>query len=321
MVVIHVGLFKTATTTLQRQFFPRLPDCTVLTREGDKGTLFRVLANNLCHAADRDYLGETFRSLVGAALEGASGSVLLTYEAFSGAIYNGMYNFERNAQRLYDLAPSARILLVIRQQAGMIRSLHNYYIQKGGFASLAEFVENRAVGCDFDVDHLCYDQIIARYQELFGREHVKVLPYELLVADAAGFLNEIAVFVAGVTVPGPVSLGRVNQALSPVSSWTLRHSNRLFRQSRYNPRPRLASMRRAHALRRFLQQVVDPALFGQAGGSLARRDEQLLDALLPRFAASNAEVERLTGLSLAQWSYPLAAPSAKVPRPPSVASA
>jgi hypothetical protein len=305
--VVHIGLFKTATTTLQRQFFPALSGCVFLTRgHGEDKFLFRLLATNLCNADDDSYMEATFRSFLQDKMRNRPETLVMSHEAFSGAVYDGMYNAERNADRLRALLPDGRIVVVVRNQGAMLRSLYNFHVQKGGFASFEEFVANRADGCDFDPDHLHYDTLIARFQQRFGSESVKVLLYESLVARPGEFLAELSSFITGneVRAMAPTNLGTDNRSLSPPSRWLLRHANQLFRVSRFNPKPRLTPIARADKLRALLQNVVDPRLLRgvtQRSGS----DEAALANIVGRYEQSNSRVEEMTGLSLRQWGYRL----------------
>jgi sulfotransferase family protein len=307
-IVFHIGLFKTASTALQRQFFPGLPDTRLLTMRGsgDENKRFGDLAVNLCRADDAKYRGAEFADFV-ADMRQRSGTLLLSHEPFCGAVFQEMSNQERNLARLAALAPDARILLVLRRQDAMIRSLYSHYVLKGGYADFRTFVGGAAVGCRFDPSRLQYDTLVHGYQEAFGSSAVKVLPYELLLRDPDTFLGEITRFVTGGELSvSTTELRTHNRGISAPSRWLLRHTNQWFLRTRYNPRPRLVSVRAARAMRSLLQERVDPTLFRRRGTKMSRADEQFLHDLLPSFVAANTDVATRTGLDLRAFGYPYA---------------
>src|SRR5690606_15618300 len=46
----------------------------------------------------------------------------------------------------------------------------------------------------FTLDYFRYDRLIMHYVELFGRENVLVLPYELFQRDPRDYMNRLAIF-------------------------------------------------------------------------------------------------------------------------------
>ncbi len=305
-VVVHIGFPRTGTSALQAHFFPRLNGCVFLTHSGPGSAAYRSLMENLYHADDATYLRATIRAYLDETRRQQPGTLVISDEALSGATLVGAYNWERNALRLHDLLPEAKILVTVRHQGTRLRSIYNNFLTAGGYGSFREFIENRTGRFRYDLDQMRYECTVARYQDLFGVDRVKVIPYEFLVGDPGRCLDAIASWV----VPGS-SFGHregfdtENRSLSPPARWMLRRANRLFLRSWFNPDPLVAAVPGARKLRGFLQQVVDPILFGRMRRRLSSDDEELLRSLLPRYEASNRRLEELTGLSLREYGYPL----------------
>ena len=301
-MVFHVGFHRTGTTTLQRHFFPALPHCTTVTRENEHGAIFTLLSRNLCDADERRYL----RSTVAAYLEEVSsptGVLLVSDENLSGALWGRSRNRRRNADRLHALCPTARILVTIRNQRSMLRSLYDRNVLIGGYARFGDFVAGRAEHCDFDLDHLRYDDLVECYQTLFGPDRVRVVPYELFLADAATYLGQLASFILDKPLPRwETPLPVENRSPSAASKVFLRHANRMFRRSIYNARPRVLPLHRSYLFRPFAEKVIDPVLPNR---DMPPADMALLDQLAQRYQQGNAKLERLAGLDLARWGYPL----------------
>jgi hypothetical protein len=271
--------------------------------------LYRFLSNNLMDADDGEYLQETLRSFFDEVRSGAE-NLVVSREGFSGdplVAREGHRNRERNLERLHALFPDARILLVVRAQHTMLRSLYSQYVQKGGPEKFVEYASRPLPGCRLNLDHLRYDALVASCQDLFGAPAVKVMLYERLVSRPEEFLAELMSF----TVPeasfpsGGFPVARVHRSLSPAMRSVLRHSNRLVRRSNLNPQPTLRHVRSARRLHHSLARV-DGVLFPEASRDFQRREERvLMRRLLQAYEPSNARLETMTGLSLREYGYPL----------------
>lgn len=304
--VLHIGYHKTASTTLQRDFFPKLEGCLYLSHGGAASrSLFRALSEHLMFADDEDYLGETVRSYLAELHERSPGTVLLSHEGFSGAVFDGATNSDRNAHRLADVAPDAKMIIVVREQAAMLRSLYSQHLRHGGYSTFPEFLHSSVPGSDtIDLDHLCFDRLVELYHKLFGAARVTVLAFEDLGREPDLFLRGLADFI-GVPAPRVEHLARIGPSLSPPSRWLIRHTNRMFWRTRINPEPTVAPLRTAEELARVLHARVDPKLFPRARKTLSDDDEAELARTVERYAASNSRLAELTGLSLADHGYVL----------------
>lgn len=190
---IHIGYHKTASTLLQEDFFSKLPDVHFIGVSASKPC---PELQSLIYAPSSDWPKEKGRF---ASLIKQGGCNLISSEELSGAgLWGGASCLalrERTAQRLYDVFPRAKILIVIREQFSMLRSLYWQYVWEGGLLSYRHFIR-KAVDdpAFFDARHLCYHDLYRIYMDLFGQAHVRVLPYEKLLSDPEGFFDVISEF-------------------------------------------------------------------------------------------------------------------------------
>jgi hypothetical protein len=299
--VAHVGYHKTASTWLQLSVFPHLA------RYCFADARLRQLGLDLATADDGVFDADRTREALSAVATGSGQRLLLSNEGLSGSLWEGGAQGLRSAERLADVLPGARILVLVRRQDEMLRSIHAQYVNEGGTLGLGDFIAARSVeGSRFELGHLEYDRLAARYVALFGRAHVRVMPYERLRADPAAFLSELCDFL-GTSLTREVSRARRNRSLSPLSLRLLRIWNRLFRASAFNPRPLVAALPGGRRVRTLAQRRIDPALrhFWRSRGR--RRDDSMLADLASRFAESNRRLQSLCAHPLAAWGYPLAA--------------
>ncbi len=308
--VVHVGFPKVASTALQRSILPALakdlPSCAVVTPDVPR---FDALSIKLAHGEDNEYRPDLFRAFLREA-RGEAETLILSQERLSGALFRRGYNRERNAARLHDLVPEAKIVVLVRSQATMLRSIYSQYVHNGGSAALQRFFYEPLEGCDIDLDHLCFDRCVDHYESLFGKKRVLVLPYELLTTSCRLFVTELLSFIAPELASRKeteLPQRTANKSLSRPSRWLMRHSSHFFLRSQYNREP-LLPLGETTQMRHFLQHVIDPLVFRMTiGRSRMQADDPVPSDILTRYEPSNQRLQRLTGLPLGALGYPLPA--------------
>jgi Sulfotransferase family len=307
-VLIHVGYHKTGTNWLQRRFF------------SDPATGYRWLGkrpgSHPVRRFVRDRPLEFDPASVRAALDPMiaeareAGLVpVLSLERLSGSALSGGYDSVRIADRLHQVFPDGRILVVVREQRSMVVSTYKGYVQQGGAAPLEHFLGGRRSATfrvpGFDPAYLEYDRLIAYYRGLFGVENVLALAFDRFVEDGRGFVERIAAF-AGRPVPGDVLDAlpyghRENvRTTSALTLSVVRRLNQLAPPTDVNPAPLLESRAAARLADRLVRR--DPLRRPSAGA-----DERLRRAVDEwagdRFAASNVRLSALLGADLARYGW------------------
>lgn len=284
--VFHVGLSKTGTSALQTSFFPALAGWTYVGQGSPHFAEFQPLFADLRDAEDAVYDPAPMRRF----LEGSAGreGVVVSREQITTFHRDG-----RTARRVHAVEPEAKIILCIRNQLTRLPSAYSQYVRRGGVATFADWVEHVR-----DPARDCYDATIAEYQELFGRDAVKVMLFEHFVSDEQGFLDDVYAFMApdGAARPAMPPLPKANTSLAPSTISILRQVNRVTAPLRRH--------RKGWSLQRRIHRFAERWPARQSSAS-SRRDPALIAHRLPRIAESNACVEHLTGLSLSEYGYPM----------------
>lgn len=232
---LHIGCPKAVSTTLQRDFFAAHPavrhlgvgcggnvdylDAQVeLAIEGhlmfDRELRYREKAEALHrHFADH---------FAAADADPAIGAVGLSNESLCFGYTPGHADTALKARRLRDLfGPEAAVILIVRNQPDLLRSLHRESIRNGYAGTLAQFLEFAYLHQDrsFLGDFL-FDRTVGYYGELFGAENVHVLPLEeyqdqgRLTPAAPGHTRLTDRLAEILGVPAlPLELGRHNPSL------------------------------------------------------------------------------------------------------------
>jgi len=296
-VILHVGMYKCASTFLQRKVFPFLRGVYFPHGREDR---IRNFIHQLPHrnpllvdtAAEKQWIDREIEAKSGA------GPVLISHESLFGWVYRNFTNNKAVTDLLKQIFPRARILVIIRRQDEWLESAYTQTIHEGHSVSLkhylgwrdGKFHESLARdGADIrtDVRQINPLPFIRNYMELFGKDRVLVLPYELLRKNRDAFIDRICTFI-GVASHHPDDDTSVNRSYSLVSACIARALN-----------PILPGAKSKARLRRILQTVVDrviyiPNRFIKPG--MRRRIMELHEK-------SNRELAELIGIDLAEFGY------------------
>lgn len=183
-VIIHVGFHKTGTTFLQH-YFKQHPDVWY----------------------DQSFF-EQYRQTGEITIENqikdcqvTESNVALSEEQLT--VWNGVlnplgakfqeYNIEahqkRNAQKLFELYPNAKILITIRGFDTLLQSLYAQYVLNGGVLFFGDFFEVQQKNKLQKLFN--YDYVFSIYSKMFGAKNVLILPYELLKENPAAYIATI----------------------------------------------------------------------------------------------------------------------------------
>ena len=330
-ICIHVGPPKTGTSFLQRRVFPKLEGVFDVYNEAPEflASIRNILVeeNPLMVSMDKLRL-EADRLLA----KCVGDAVLISWENLFGSALTGFANNAHIAAGLKELFPDARIILSVRRQDAYAESAYRQELHTYQSVSPANFTGwdgagnfRRKVFVDYtpypamDVPALDWTPYIDNYVRLFGLERVKILAYEALVADPAGYIQSMCDFM-GVPPYVPAMISLENRSYSLLSCWIARALNRFVRipgrpfglipwrpfhdslskrANGHNLWWMLAGISRRIDLRWVLQGVLDKLYYvpGHPFSSALRRD------ILAAHAVSNRAIDERFGLSLADYGY------------------
>lgn len=304
-VLVHVGLHKTASTWLQKRLFAAECGCGYAC-PWSIDELARLLVDPHPFVFDAEQARAGLQEGI-LQVRGEGHVPVVSCEELSGNPQSGGYSSRLVAKRLARVLPEARILLVLREQESMLRSVYKQYVRMGGAASWRQYFHPTSRGPRvprFRFEHFEYHHLVSCYQELFGIDRVLVLPMERLSKDPRGFVASISIF-AGVPEPDCPSMEPEYSSRLASTVALQRRLNRIFGHSSVNPgapfhtwslerwydrldriTPRWISDRSEEGLRRFIE------------GETA-----------DRYARSNALVAEVTGIDLESFGYRMPAGS------------
>lgn len=309
-VLIHLGYHKTGTSYLQKYIF----------NDADAGFFSPVerhfLRNTFVGTNPFQFDTDEIRDLLHFQTNESPKNLIpvLSNEQFSGQPYGGGYGLRKRerevsrkeiADRLYSCFPDARILVVIREQREMIRSIYKFLVcgWHGRLsATIEEFLDQSPLEDGysplFKLDYLEYHWLIKYYQKLFGKSSVLVLPFERFRDDPVYFVNQIRRFVSLEPVEN-VPEKKVNVGYSAATCNARRVINRLIVSPN---KPGLISNneRRAAKLTSKLNRYIPQSFHEKTERKLASKIDQIVDGY---YNKSNQETASLTKIDLESLGY------------------
>jgi hypothetical protein len=223
-VVFHIGYHKTGTAWLQQVFFPAHPYIHPLcnSREPWNDLLLNALIATPDGKFDAGYCTKLLREKISSIKDYRDNHVMVvSAERLSGHPYSGGYDSFRIAERIMACWKESYVLCVIRNQPDIISSIYNQLVKAGFPGRLEKMFGVRDWDFPipgFNLAFYEYDLLLKRYQTLFGRDRICILPYELMSSNLEEFLKRICEFleVPEISVPSNriLNFGLPNRGLS-----------------------------------------------------------------------------------------------------------
>jgi len=196
-IFIHIGYHKTGSTFLQWRVFPELKANFVSGLEID----YIALAETYDPERFVESLASQFRiiehdkTILSQETLSGRGDGNTRWDQYPGHEGNRIWDKFLIADRLKQTFPHAKILIVIRNQLDYILSVYAWKTVIRGIErrSLPEYLKH-----NFEErlrPKLSYDKLVQRYVDLFGREKVLVLPFEMLAENQQKYVGEILSFL------------------------------------------------------------------------------------------------------------------------------
>ncbi len=162
---------------------------------------------------------------------------LVSAERLSGHPYSGGYDSFTIANRIHACSPDSKIIIVVRNQLDMIRSIYKQLVKQGYLGEFKDLVKGESwKGTSFKPDFLKYDLIVGKYYELFGSDQVMVATYESILSDNHRFISALNKFLGVDEFQLDRSEEKFNVSLPDHEIAAYRIANK-FKTSEMNPFP------------------------------------------------------------------------------------
>jgi len=231
-IFLHIGFHKTGTTTLQQHFFPACKGIRFLREKIKDVKRFRWYITR----TDPVYFDPTVARNMLSRHFTAHENILLSNEAFSGPPWAGLIEHALDhrspvVSNLRATFPSAKVILVLRRQDGLARSLYRQYVRSGGTQPMKRFYGFDTSGLPplVSLDRFRYSPFVETVVQAFP-EGVLLLLFEEFQSSPKQFLRKLGAFME-VDLPA-IDLPRTNvSSLGPIGMAVSRLLNHFFRSS------------------------------------------------------------------------------------------
>lgn len=301
-VLLHVGYIKTATTFLQKQVFddPRAGLALAAGRQTRTALVKEILL-----ADDYTFDAQATRSrleMLCADVRDRGDLPVWSEEMLLGNPPSRRYDGWSNAHKLNAVYPRAKVLITIRRQDALVRSIWGEYVRGGGRLPLQSVIgtaeEPEGHTPVLKSDFLHFDAAIKHYHDLFGAKRVLVLPQEMLDQNPTRFYAALADFTDRQIDPDrPRKHAHVGEGAFVLR--LRRTSNHLIRIDPIRARRQGVPAMIDKVLRRldhFVPPQFDVAPRGKLQAWITARYQG-------EFTQSNRRTAALTGLDLGQYGY------------------
>jgi hypothetical protein len=239
-VAFHIGYHKTATSWLQQTYFPNHPEIQALcdSRAPWNDPFLSYLIGTPDSKFDSQKCARILRETVSSSTDsGSKRSYIVSAERLSGHPISGGFDNFRIAERIYSIAPQAKIIIVVREQTKMISSVYKQMVGEGYPGHLEDMLSwKRWKATGFDLSYFEYDLLVSKYFSLFGKQNVLTLPYELMRKDRETFLQLLCQFI-GISEVSPLQGEKLVNASLPNSSLPMIRRLNYFRRTELYPYP------------------------------------------------------------------------------------
>jgi hypothetical protein len=196
-VIVHLGLHKTASGTLQRQFFPACRGLSLYT------TAMPEIKKFVLEVTRKDPLyfsPESAFSHISSILSDDKPNLLsnesLSGPPFAGAIELALDHRSPILMNLRSVFPEARAILVLRRQDSLARSFYRQYLKSGGVKRPRRFygLDKRNLGAIMSTDRFLYAPYVDAVKKAFP-SGVLLLAFEEFLENGEGFLRKLVEFI------------------------------------------------------------------------------------------------------------------------------
>lgn len=302
--LFHIGYHKTATTWFQKSVWPHAVSHRYVPRSVARLALLEPAGLRFDANRARDLLEQA----------GDGRPIVVSEENLSGYIHTaGLHGLmaPEAARRIKSCYPDARILIGIRNQYDVLNSCYAQYVAGGGTLCRDRYLfgdQNRQRAMrhqfknpGFSLEHFEYDQLIAYYEELFGRMNVHIVVYEALRADANPVLDGIENDLGVVLDRAAINYRHRN--ISPgATALNVSRILNLFRRGWVADKYLIFDVPDSNRLySRLMRIMASGNVSGRGSPAFSDAQRCMIDAT---YAQGNTAIARRYGLDLAAHGYP-----------------
>ena len=310
-ILIHIGYNKTASSWLQQRLFTSdskvfEPLSRTASGQSTLAELFYLDGTYMLSPFDdnKKKIENEIDSIL-SSRQANEKVFVLSHERLSGNPNSGGFDAKKIALMLKAIFPDGKVLILIREQKSFLLSYYFQYLAIGGTFSIKKYLTRQYDGKIpfFSPHHINYYPLINEYCQLFGKDNVLIIPYELFCQEPKLFLKKLGRFL---DIHLDVELSsfseRVNQKENLFMMYHLRCLNGFKKSSSVNNYSFLKN--------KYAKRIVNKLI--RAGYFLPNTWDENIKKFLysqiakfvgSRYVDSNKMVAQLIDIDLSQYGY------------------
>lgn len=195
----HIGFHKTATTWFQQVYFNQHPQLCLLNKWNDpwNDEFLRYLIATPIGKFDADIAKQLLQKQLDKKIgREHNRKIIISAERLSGHPYSGGCDRFEIGKRIKQISPETKILIFVRDQVPMLKSLYKQLVSEGYTGHFKDFIYSRNwKKKGFDLSFLEYDIAARFYAETFHWENVFLRRFEDFLGRKQKILFELCDFL------------------------------------------------------------------------------------------------------------------------------
>jgi hypothetical protein len=287
---IHIGYPKTGSTYLQKHVFTQIKNLEFLGhKEFVESGLFNLLWR-IERAIDYDFIFNYIKDK----------RFFISFEEITGPSMQGSLVMDEIPLRLKKaLKQDIKVLITIRRQDTLIKSLYLQYLHLGGTLSFKNIINNKNFGQSrIETEAYNFYKTYIKYCEIFGSENVVIIPYEYLLESPKLFKKHLELFFEN-EVFDLVDNKNENRSVKGLQVKYLRFVNNFLDSWVSEKYIVPSSLVKQNKFRLKLQK----SNFLRFGKSFNENENKLSQIILKQFYVSNKALDEKLDLNLKKYGY------------------
>ena len=314
-ILIHIGYDKTGSTWFQQELFTSESDTFEPFSVKNKGRstiahyFYTSSDGYLLSSFDDNYstIQKEINYILAIPEKDFQNKIpVISSERLSGNPHSSGFDSNVIAHRLKKTFSNAKIFIVIREQKSFLLSNYFQYIFGGGIFSLRKYLTTKYDGKRpfFSPGHINYLPLIKEYVQLFGRENVLVLPYEMFKEDPMLFITRLEFFL---NVKIVIKENIFNTRWNKRDHFFIRYYFRFLNIFRRNTSMNTCFLFSNKYIEYFINLIIK--ILGRLTPRtlnmilLSKLNNTINDFVSNRYFASNKELDSLINIDLSKYGY------------------
>lgn len=193
-VYVHLGIHKTGSSFLQKEFFPKYDGKTCFLNRSQISQFKTYILTTDDFEFDSNKALGFFRDALGEKSD--CERVIISDEEFYANPYIASIDRKRNFDRLFEVfGNTLNCIVFLRNQQSLLNSLYNQYVKTGGTASFNKFLNYKKYPLNFSLSYLIYDRYISYLKKMLGEDRIKVYLYEDFLENKLEILSDLNYYI------------------------------------------------------------------------------------------------------------------------------